>query len=248
MGLVTQISPVARYYFSSNGKVQIQHLVVPRSRLSCTSCGIRGTFVAGWLWSQHPAWFCAIVPALAVQGYHRLQLILVSHRNAPWMGNFWEALQSGWQRQKLLFARGILKSWQEIGLSTYTIFTAWILSLSFFSHLTPCTIRVFFTGVIWLSRPATWKGLPDSCSLVKDRFGSLCTEMLYKPKAFVPLEAFLVCDIPACWSSYLEEQMLKIKIFLSEASSLAVCLARLYLIIFCWCVVVKRKPRRKIGN
>lgn len=233
------------YYSSSNGKVLIQHLVVPRSQLSCTSCGIRGTLVAGWFWSQHPAWLCAILPTLAVQGCHRPWLILVSHRNAPWMETFWEAL---WQRQKLFFARGILKGWQEIGLLTYTIFTAWILSLSFFSHLTPCTIRVFFTGVIWRRGPATWKGLPDSCSLVKDGFGCLCTEMMCKPKAFVPLEAFLFCDIPACWSSYLEEQMLKIKIFLSQASSLAVCLARLYLIIFCWCVAVKRKPRRKIGN
>lgn len=62
------------------------------------------------------------------------------------------------------------------------------------------------------------------------------------------MAAFLFCDIPACWNSYLEEQMLKIKIFLSQASSLAACLARLYLIIFCWCVAVKRKPRRKIGN
>lgn len=189
--------------------------------------------MVGWLWSQNPAWLCAILPALAVQGCHTPQLILVSHRNAPWMGNFWQALQSGWQRQKVLFARGILKGYQEIGLLTYTVFTACILFPSFFSHLSPCTIRVFFTGVVWLRGPASQKELPDSCSLVKDRFGCLCMEMMYKLKAFGPLEAFLFCDIPVCWSSYLEEQMLKIKIFLSQASSLAVCLARLYLIIFC---------------
>lgn len=191
MGWVTQVPPAAVCYFSSNGKVLIQHLVVPRSRLSCTGCGIRGTLEVGWLWSQLPAQLCAILPSLAVQGCQRPQLNLVSHRNVPWKGNFWEALQSGWQRQKVLFARGILKGWQEIGLLTYTFFTAWIFSPSFFSHLTPRTIRVFFTGVISLRGPAAWKGLPDSYSLVKDRFGCLCTRMVYKPKAFVPLEAFL---------------------------------------------------------
>lgn len=59
------------------------------------------------------------------------------------------------------------------------------------------------------------------------------------------MAAFLFCDIPACWNSYLEEQMLKIKIFLSQASSLAACLARLYLIIFLLVCSCKEKTKEK---
>lgn len=230
MALVTQMSPAAMSYFSSNGTVQIQHLVVPRSWLSCTSYGIRGTLVAGTTLCYPACSGCPGMPeTLAKSGFSQKCPISMGISEKHFH-------QAGRDRS---FSR------QEIGLLTYTFFTAWILSPLFFSHLTPCTMWVFFTGEIWLKGPATWKVLPDSCSLVKDRFGCLCTKRMYKPKAFVPLEAFLFCDISACWSSYLEEQMLKIKIFLSQASSLAVCLARLYLIIFLLVCSCKEKTKEK---
>lgn len=144
----------AAYYFSSNGMLQIQYSAVPRSWLNCTSCGVGGTSVVGQL--------CATLPALAVQRCHRSQLNPVFHSNSPWVRGFWEALWSAWQSQKLPFTRRLARDWVfNIYLS---LFTAWIVSPSFFSHCVSRRMGDFFIGMIWLRGPASWNGLTDSYS------------------------------------------------------------------------------------
>lgn len=159
--LNTDMSICLQHTTVSNGMLQIQYSAVPRSWLNCTSYGVGGTSVVGWLWSQFLGQLCATLPALAVQGCHGSWLNPVFHSNSPWVRGFWEAFWSALQSQKLLLP----EDWQEIGLLTYTFPSSQLeLYVPHSFHSVSCTMGNFFIGMIWLRGPASWNGLLDSYS------------------------------------------------------------------------------------